>query len=671
MRSDRHGSCSSYRASTGSLLRATFSLIGLLSTGITPFLNAATILTGDHTVEATQSEAGDLTVEGSLHIESQLDFGTTSETTPQAAVNLFYGESGSVYTIRIGASRDNTGFLWEQNAGGTAELKMKLAHDNVLSLYDVTTGVVKITLNPNTGKITLGTGGGIVLPDGTLVSGISNFRSTALYDALGNPKLTVNASGDLLFSGEATFEQAIQANGGVEFAPGVGLHPSNTAYLQQILHKLGYRDGQDPVASTALGESTTASGWGSTTMGTYSIASGESSTAMGHFANASGSYSTAIGYTATASGFSSTAMGSMTNASGDSSTAMGYYTLASGASSIAMGEGSSASGDSSTAMGEGSNASGYSSTALGFYTEAMGPGELVVGHYNLTEAPLPYDEWDPTTWPATGQLFVVGNGTHYALRSNALVVRRNGNTEVSGNLLSSGTDNTLPNQALTGASSILTQGLADGRYVRPAALDSYLTTTTAGSTYLTQSGATSIYLSQSNATATYLTQANASGTYLTQSAAASVYLTPTSGDALFLTPGEGNNNYIAMSQLPSLLTESDAALTYQAKSGPLAIGGSVAVTGAKSAAVGSNLSVAGYQQFVIGSYHEESGSTTAWEPNDPLFVVANGGGPSARSNAVVVRKNGNTEFNGDVSVTGTLRVPESGDLSMGEFAPAP
>lgn len=328
---------------------------------------AATILTGDHTIEATQTEDGDLTIAGSLHIESGLDFGTTSETTPQAAVNLFYGENGAVYTMRMSAARDDTRFLWEQNAGGTAELKMKLAHDNVLSLYDATTGAEKITFNPNTGKVTLGTGGGIVLPDGTLLFGASNFRSTALYDTFGDPKLTVDANGDLLFTGR----------------------------------------------SIAMGSGTTASGYASTAMGSSATASGDHSTAMG---------------SSLASGVDSTAMGGST-ASGVASTAMGNST---------------ASGLGSIAMGVASTATGFASVAIGYTAISDGPAQLVIGHLNSQEAIPPYDEWDPSTWPSSSALFTIGNGlgaiwddvagAYIEHRSNAFVVRRNGNAELSGDL---------------------------------------------------------------------------------------------------------------------------------------------------------------------------------------------------------------------------------------------
>ena len=78
--------------------------------------------------------------------------------------------------------------------------------------------------------------------------------------------------------------------------------------------------------------------WDDANIGNYSTAMGSSTTASGYF-------STAMGDFTTASGPVSTAMGANTYASGNTSTAMGYETEASGDYSIAMGSFSSAAGN--------------------------------------------------------------------------------------------------------------------------------------------------------------------------------------------------------------------------------------------------------------------------------------------------------------------------------------
>lgn len=135
----------------------------------------------------------------------------------------------------------------------------------------------------------------------------------------------------------------------------------------------------------------------STAMGANTIASGDVSTAMGDGPTASGDGSTAMGHTTTASGFASTAMGVLTNASG-------YY-------STAMGDGTAASGVASTAMGYDSKAKGFSSTVVGMFNDSI----LLSNQNSVT---------------STTPLFIIGNGDADNIRSNAMVVRKNGNVGI-------------------------------------------------------------------------------------------------------------------------------------------------------------------------------------------------------------------------------------------------
>ncbi len=89
----------------------------------------------------------------------------------------------------------------------------------------------------------------------------------------------------------------------------------------------------------------------STAMGNSTAASGDSSTAFGKSALAGGDNSTAMGSNTTANGNTATALGGYTDAGGDYATAMGYQTSANGNYSTALGYGTAASGDNSTVMG--------------------------------------------------------------------------------------------------------------------------------------------------------------------------------------------------------------------------------------------------------------------------------------------------------------------------------
>ena len=138
---------------------------------------------------------------------------------------------------------------------------------------------------------------------------------------------------------------------------------------------------------------------------------GSSSIAMGDDAMANNSAAVAIGFGTTSSGVGSTALGFSTNATTD-------YALSAGNSSTA-------SGVSSVAIGEGVTASGYGAGAFGEQTTAPSNYEFVVGSYNTEYTPAGDN---------TDRAFVVGNGEMAGAESDALIVFKNGDATLSGNL---------------------------------------------------------------------------------------------------------------------------------------------------------------------------------------------------------------------------------------------
>ncbi|MHC4321982.1 MAG: tail fiber domain-containing protein [Planctomycetota bacterium] len=188
-------------------------------------------------------------------------------------------------------------------------------------------------------------------------------------------------------------------------------------------------------SSTAMGNGSTASGFSSTAMGNGSTASGFSSTATGNGSDAIGDSSTATGNGSAANGNNSTAMGNGSEASGDNSTAMGNGSEASGNNSTAMGNGTTASGNDSTAMGSGTTAGGTVSTAMGNGTTASGDNSTSMGSGTTAESYLEtvigkhdtnYTPNSTTTWDGSDRLFVIGNGTSSSSRSDAFTVLKNG-----------------------------------------------------------------------------------------------------------------------------------------------------------------------------------------------------------------------------------------------------
>lgn len=93
-----------------------------------------------------------------------------------------------------------------------------------------------------------------------------------------------------------------------------------------------------------------------------------------------------------------------------------------GAYSIAMGLNSLASGSAAVAIGATTAASGSYATAMGANTLAQSSYETVIGRYNTRYTPNSIVGWNEDD-----ALFVVGNGTSDSTRSNALVLRKNGN----------------------------------------------------------------------------------------------------------------------------------------------------------------------------------------------------------------------------------------------------
>jgi len=143
-----------------------------------------------------------------------------------------------------------------------------------------------------------------------------------------------------------------------------------------------------------------------------------------------GESSVAMGVNTLASGQNSVAFGENTSASGPGAAAFGLSTSASGSRSVAFGLGTTASGLASTAFGTGATASGLFSIAAGIETEARAVASLVIGRFNAIGG-------DPSDWIPTDPLFVAGNGTSDAARSNALTLYKNGDLTIAGTLTQS------------------------------------------------------------------------------------------------------------------------------------------------------------------------------------------------------------------------------------------
>lgn len=167
--------------------------------------------------------------------------------------------------------------------------------------------------------------------------------------------------------------------------------------------------------------------------GYNTIAAGENSHAEGYTTRALGVSSHSEGSNTLASGNYAHAEGSSTLASGSQSHAEGYNTFATGNYSHAEGYATVASGGGSHAEGGSTVATGAYSHAGGFTTQSRYV-QTVIGQYNTVSTA------SDTTYDASKELFIIGNGTSTSARGNAFKVLANGETYADGTYNSTGAD---------------------------------------------------------------------------------------------------------------------------------------------------------------------------------------------------------------------------------------
>ena len=149
--------------------------------------------------------------------------------------------------------------------------------------------------------------------------------------------------------------------------------------------------------------------------------------------------------TATASGSYSIAYGSGTTvASGAYSEAAGTSAKATGGYSNAKGFIVTASGNYSSAWGSNAEATGTGSVAFGLGVKSQSSFETVFGFYNLIDSSP-----SPTARLATDSLFRLGNGTGPTDLSDAVDVRKNGQTTLINKAWKSGTSGPLEDPGAT------------------------------------------------------------------------------------------------------------------------------------------------------------------------------------------------------------------------------
>ena len=122
-----------------------------------------------------------------------------------------------------------------------------------------------------------------------------------------------------------------------------------------------------------------------TTIGDNSFTEGNETTASGYTSHAEGDSTTASGMTSHAEGDVTTASGDFSHAEGSETTASGTFSHAEGLVTTAFGSCSHAEGEMTTANGNDSHAEGESTTAEGKQSHAEGQGTTASGDYSHAE----------------------------------------------------------------------------------------------------------------------------------------------------------------------------------------------------------------------------------------------------------------------------------------------
>ena len=369
----------------------------------------------------------------------------------------------------------------------------------------------------------------------------------------------------------------------------------------------------------------------------HSDSVGENSFASGFESKAVGQYSQALGYQAIARGNNSTSIGYNSVAHKDNSFAFGNNTTASGVNSVALGSGANAKGNYSFALG----AIGVDSTgtlvgntiALDDYSFAIGQGATS----NSTGAFAIGTETVSTGIFSTALGYKAETDGYYALALGPNTEALNRSAIAIGD----------------GATASADYSVA----IRGSASNSY--SIAIGSSSATGAGAISL----GGAKLTYAQPIpNPSISVFYQAIAAGK-----PSMAMGYGVGAGGNFSIALGTgsdvftIPSGGTRSNGNFS-------VAIGHYAHSDGNYSKAMGDHVTAYSAYETVLGRYNKSRtpGSTTDWISTDPLFVIGNGTGSSAKSDAMVILKNGEVYFpevyDNPVGVTIDLHMNPDGEI---------
>ena len=365
----------------------------------------------------------------------------------------------------------------------------------------------------------------------------------------------------------------------------------------------GYQSKAIGKYSQALGFQTIARGDYSTSIGYQSIANQDNSFAFGQSAQAKDQDCYAFGRGAIAEGQGSFAFGS---AGTDSIGRYTHTTYAKGNGSFAVGQGSLTTGGGSFAFGFADTASGNFSLAQGYYSSATGYGDIAIGYNTTSRGNLGSTAigWYST---ASGQCSISLGGYNKATNFGATAL---------------GTTNTASGQASSAIGSTNVASYNGSVAIGEVNNSSGMASIAMGMSCVA-SGPVSVSIGYLN---------KATGNY-----------------SIALGDGNISSNQVstaigavttASGEVSTAMGEQSVARGYAST----AMGEQSVASGYYSTSMGNNTVAPSGYETVIGrcnTIYVPNDSTWLWSPSDRLFVIGNGTGTSARSDAVTVLKNGN------------------------------
>lgn len=338
-------------------------------------------------------EASDLLVDGALRVTGAADIegniatiGSWQGDPAHAGLSIQYVESSGASIISMDASRSDQTWLWRRESGSGLVNSMQLGATHVLTLLQGNGTTAGVVLDPSGASTFLGSiiahGSDSRLPSQTLLS-----EGSIVTRSLGDARYLKAAGSTLVYGtgSSATAANSIALGGnavatGTAAAPSIAIGTNVTATTSQ--YDLG---------SVAIG---------------WEAEAGD--------ADRGGAVS--IGYQTKALGFGSVSMGFQANSE--------YY------GTISIGTATQALEGYAVAIGLWAHAEGYQSKSIGGYTVAKGFAQTVMGYFNVID-----EQADKFNKQPQDKLFVIGNGTDWQNRSNALEVKWNGETTVHGDVV--------------------------------------------------------------------------------------------------------------------------------------------------------------------------------------------------------------------------------------------